>query len=708
MYQGVVGVVMKSSTLSDQAIAVTNPGTAGQYFDQHNVATLPSPWAMVFLPDGRMLVSERPAPGSQLNPTAPGNLRVVTQAGQVSSPILGLPGNVGVLDVILDPNFAQNHTIYFSYIDRDPSAPRIGRNAADTRVDPAGIAVVRAVIDVDAAGGPALTSSTVIWHQFPDIVSFPGSGEPGGRLTFSPDGNYLFIAAGDRQEFSPVQALDNTLGKIVRIFPDGSIPPDNPYVGIAGALPEIWSLGHRNQYGLTFTRDGTLWEHEMGPAGGDELNIITPHLNYGWPNVSYGNGYDGTLFPKPAPGDGFAPSVLWWTPVIAPSSMIAYSGSAFPQWQDDFIISGLQSKGLVIVHPSGTTATEIDRVDLGGRVRDVVQGPDGTLWVLYDQPDGRLVQLFPHSQVGHDGDFNGDGRSDVLWRNDAGQVGDWSGTATGGFIVNDGSALRSVSPAWNIVGRGDFNGDGRDDILWRDDSGSVKTWSSTASGSFTANDALASYPVPKDWMIVGTGDFNGDGRDDILWRSSDGAVGIWTGNPVGDFTPRTGSVRGAPRDWHIVTTGDFDKDGFADIVWRNNDGTVGTWSGSASGDFVVRPGTWSITRDWLVVGAGDFNGDGIDDLLWRNADGSVGDWLGQVGGGFTINRANIQPAPNAWHIESIGDYNGDHRDDILWRNDAGQVSDWLGLAAGSFISNGPNVVLPIPQLWHVQSDLLFV
>lgn len=687
---------------------MTNPGTTAQYFDQHAVATLPSPWAMVFLPDGRMLVTERPAPGLLLNPTAPGNLRLVTQAGQVSAPITGLPANVGVLDVILDPHFAQNHIIYFSYIDRDPTAPRIGRDAADTRIDPAGIAVVRAVIDVDAVGGPALTTSTVIWHQFPDIVSFPGSGEPGGRLTFSPDGTYLFIAAGDRQEFAPVQSLDNTLGKIVRIFPDGSIPPDNPYVGVAGALPEIWSLGHRNQYGLTFTHDGTLWEHEMGPMGGDELNIIQPRVNFGWPNVSYGNGYDGTLFPKPAPNDGFAPSVLWWTPVIAPSSMIVYTGTAFPQWQDDFIISGLQSKGLVIVQPWGTTAIEIARVDLGGRVRDVVQGPDGSLWALYDQPDGRLIQLKPHGQVGHDGDFNGDGRSDVLWRNDAGQIGDWSGTAGGGFIANDGAALKAVSADWHVVGRGDFNGDGLDDILWRNDGGLVGTWSGTSGGTFIANNASASYAVPKDWIIVGTGDFNGDSRDDILWRSAAGLVGLWTGNSDGSFTPRNGGVRPAGVDWHIVATGDFDKDGFADILWRNNDSTLGTWSGSANGALVAHSTTWSVTRDWLVVGSGDFNGDGRDDILWQNIDGTVGDWLGQADGGFIVNQASLTATSTAWHIKSIGDYNGDHRDDILWRNDAGQVSDWLGSADGSFSSNGANVVLPVPNEWHVQSDILFI
>ena len=675
-------------------------------FDQHVVATLPAPWAMTFLPDGRLLVSERPAPGLQINPTAPGALRVVTQGGQVSIPISGLPSNVGVLDVILDPHFAQNHIVYFSYMDRDPSAPRIGRDAADSNVDPVGIAVARGVLDSDAAGGPALIATTVIWHQFPAIVSFPGSGEPGGRLTFSPDGTYLFIAAGDRQEFGPVQGLDNTLGKIIRIYPDGTIPADNPFVGVAGALPEIWSLGHRNPYGLSFTPDGTLWEHEMGPRGGDELNVIRPGLNYGWPNVSYGDNYDGSPIPKPAPGDGFTGSPLWWSPVIAPSGMIHYSGLAFPQWQDDLVISGLQSRGLVIVDPNGTAATEVARIDLGARTRGVIQGPDGSLWVLLDQPDGRLIQLTPRAQVGHDVDFNGDGRDDLWWASDTHQVGAWLGKGTGDFTIRDGGALRTIPAGWHVVGRGDFDGDGKGDLLWRSDAGAISSWTGTATGDFLIHDGLALRQVPTDWIVVGTADFNGDGRADILWRNVNGTVSNWLGAADGGFIINdSAALRFGPTDWHVVATGDFNGDGRDDILWRHNSGSITTWSGTATGGFVVNDiaGLPFGPIDWQVLGAGDFNGDGRADILWRSADGTIADWLGRTDGGFTVNPASIITVSNQWQIVAIGDYNGDHRDDILWRSNQGTVADWLGKADGSFSPNDANLFLAIGHEWHVQS-----
>lgn len=217
------------------------------------VASFVAPWSMIFLPDGRMLVTERPpTPDTVLNPVEVGRLRLVTQGGGVSAPILGLPDNVGLLDIKLDPLFASNNRIYISFMERDASAPRTGRDMDDTRIDPAGLAVMRATLALDSSGGAQLVGASVIWRQFPKIVSYPGSGEPGGRMAFSPDGAYLFVAAGDRQEFAPVQSLGNTLGKVIRLFPDGSVPPDNPYVGRADALPEIWTLGHRNPYGLVF------------------------------------------------------------------------------------------------------------------------------------------------------------------------------------------------------------------------------------------------------------------------------------------------------------------------------------------------------------------------------------------------------------------------------------------------------------------------
>lgn len=356
------------------------------------VATLAAPWSMAFLPDGRMLVTERPPSPT---PTLPGALRLVTSSGSVSPPIAGLPANVGLLDIKLDPRYSSNHLIYVSYLESDPSAARIGRNAADTGAEPAGLAVVRGKLAL-SIGAAKLSGATVIWRQTPKIVSSPGTGEPGGRMVFSPTSDHLFIAAGDRQELDAriLFELDNTLGKTVRIHADGSIPDDNPFTGVKGARGEIWSLGHRNAYGLVF-KAGRLWEHEMGPLGGDELNLIDRGNNYGWPVLSYGNHYDGGKILKPKDGDGSAKAVLWWTPAIAPSDMIIYSGSLFEGWRGEAIVSGLQSMALIRVHLAGSTAREVQRIAMHQRIRSVQEGPDGALWVLEDQPTGKLRKLTP-------------------------------------------------------------------------------------------------------------------------------------------------------------------------------------------------------------------------------------------------------------------------------------------------------------------------
>lgn len=232
------------------------------------VATFTDPWAMEFLSDGRFLVSER-AKTTQ----SAGRLWLVAQNG-AKIEVSGLPANLGVLDIKLDPSFGSNGIIYVSFLEEAlADEPRVGRNAADMSRVPEGLAVFRAKLVATNQSAKVETLS-VIWRQAPKVVSHAGSGEPGGHITFSPDGRFLFIAAGDRQEFEPVQDLGTTLGKVVRIYPDGTIPTDNPFAGRSGAKLEIWSLGHRNPYGLAFDERGQLWEHEMGPKGGDEFNKI--------------------------------------------------------------------------------------------------------------------------------------------------------------------------------------------------------------------------------------------------------------------------------------------------------------------------------------------------------------------------------------------------------------------------------------------------
>lgn len=361
------------------------------------IATFAAPWALAILPDGRVLVTERPASATTAaNPTEAGALRLVDSTGTPSQPIEGLPANVGLLDVKLDPGFASNGLVYVSFMERDPAAPRVGRNAADAGVDPAGLALARGKLRFTASGA-AIDDASILWRQTPKIVSNIGSGEPGGRIAFSPDGRYLFLSSGDRQELDKALLfpLDNTLGKIIRLFPDGAIPTDNPFRATSGAKPEIWSLGHRNPYGLAFDAKGQLWSNEMGPKGGDELNRIERGSNYGWPAVSYGNNYDDSPITRPASGDGYAPAAFWWTPVIAPSDMLFYSGTLFEDWRGDAIISALQYKGLVRVRVNGDTATELQRIDLGARIRAVAQAPDGGIMVLEDKPTGRLLKLAP-------------------------------------------------------------------------------------------------------------------------------------------------------------------------------------------------------------------------------------------------------------------------------------------------------------------------
>lgn len=345
-----------------------------------------APWALKFMANGDALVTQR-IPNATLSLVKPGG-QVIAATGMVA--------NNGLLDVALSPNYSSDGLIYFSYLDLNTSAARVGRAKDDPTLEPQRMVVARARLSVSGLS-VSVSNITTVFAQSPYIVAYPGSGEPGGRLAFSPDGRYLFISSGDRQELDPnfLFSLSNNLGKMIRIFPDGSIPPDNPFVGRPGALPEIWSLGHRNPYGLAFSPDGNLWSSEMGPKGGDEFNLILPSLNYGWPAVSYGDNYDGSPIPKPATGDGYEPSKIVWTPVIAPAGMIFYKKGMFENWTGDVLLTGLQSQGLVHVRVTGTNAQEIERFSLGARVRDIAEAPDGSLWIITDGSAGSLIRLTP-------------------------------------------------------------------------------------------------------------------------------------------------------------------------------------------------------------------------------------------------------------------------------------------------------------------------
>ncbi|MBM6578309.1 PQQ-dependent sugar dehydrogenase [Sphingomonas sp. BT552] len=336
--------------------------------NQRVVATFDNPWAMVFLPDGRMLVTEEP-----------GQLQLVTQAG-AKAPVAGVPrvafsGQLGLQDVVLDPGFVTNSRIWLSYAE-----PATGGQQ---------LAVARATLSAGAT--PRLDDVAVIWRATPATTG----GQLGARLAFAPDGRTLFISSGERQQGTPAQELSGTLGKIVRINLDGTPPAGNPFTATAGARAEIWSLGHRNPYGLVFASDGRLFESEMGPAGGDEFNLIESGRNYGWPRVSEGDNYDGSAIPRHATNPIYTPPLVSWTPVIAPGGMIQYRGAAFAGWTGDFILAGLAQQGIVRVRVTGNTATEVARIGLGARVREVEEGPAGSLWILRDGTGAALVELTP-------------------------------------------------------------------------------------------------------------------------------------------------------------------------------------------------------------------------------------------------------------------------------------------------------------------------
>jgi glucose/arabinose dehydrogenase len=333
------------------------------------------PWAMTFLPDGSALITEKAGKLIHFNPAT-------GKRGEISGvPAVAYGGQGGFGDVIAHPQFASNGLVYYSYAEEGPD---------DTR----GAAVARAKLVLDANGGGQLTDAQVVWRQTPKVT---GRGHYGHRMTFGPDGK-LWISSSERQKFDPAQDMKSNLGKIIRLNEDGSIPADNPFVAQGSPADQVWSLGHRSVLGIAFDANGKLWEHEMGPKGGDELNLIQRGGNYGYPIVSNGDHYDGRPIPDHDTRPEFIAPVVTWRQVISPAGFVIYNGTQFPQWQGSGFIGGLSSMSLVRVAFDGDKAREAERFDMGNRIREVEQGPDGALWLLEDGKDGsegRLLKLTP-------------------------------------------------------------------------------------------------------------------------------------------------------------------------------------------------------------------------------------------------------------------------------------------------------------------------
>ncbi len=330
---------------------------------------LEHPWSLTWLPDGRMLVTERE-----------GRLRIVASDGTLSAPVAGLPkiadvGQGGLLDVLVDPDFATSRTIYVSF-----SEPGAGG---------AGTAVARAVLN-----GNRLDDLTILFRQTPKSG---GGRHFGSRLVLARDGT-LFVTVGERGESERAQDTTVNRGQVVRIMRDGSIPADNPFVGREGHRPEIWSYGHRNPQGAALHPEtAELWLHEHGAAGGDEVNIARAGRNYGWPVIAYGRHYWGGKIGEGTHKAGMEQPIHYWDPSIAPSGMAFYTGDRFPAWRGNLLVGALKYQLLVRLVLDGEQVVEEERVltDLGERIRDVRQGPDGYIYLLTDEGDGRILRLEP-------------------------------------------------------------------------------------------------------------------------------------------------------------------------------------------------------------------------------------------------------------------------------------------------------------------------
>lgn len=365
-----------AARLAEAGEPTANPGTADLPFEVAEITRFDAPWAMTFLPDGRLLVTEMAGALRlhDLTDNSTGSIRGVPEVELVSQGGLG--------DVILHPDFASNQMIYLSYVEADDS----GRGAA----------VARAHLVLDDEGGGALEDLQVIWRQVPKMS---GGGHFGYRLLFD-DAGKLWISSSERQEFDPAQDMNGNLGKIIRLNDDGSLPEDNPFVDQGEVAAQIWSLGHRNILGMAFDAQGRLWAHEMGPKGGDELNLIIKGENYGYPLVSNGEHYDGTPIPDHDTRPEFRAPLITWTPVISPAGLVIYDGELFPDWQGNAFIGGLSSRSLVRVALEDESAREAGRYDMQRRIREVEQGPDGALWLLEDGMrggNGALLRLTPRT-----------------------------------------------------------------------------------------------------------------------------------------------------------------------------------------------------------------------------------------------------------------------------------------------------------------------
>jgi glucose/arabinose dehydrogenase len=343
------------------------------------IAKFSTPWAMAFLPGSGV-----PLTNMALLTEKEGRLWLVDVASGKRTAVSGVPqvvvaGQGGLGDVMPHPDFAGNRRVYLSYVEGGPNGT-------------SGAALGYGTLDLSNPDAPALKDFKVIWRQQPKVT---GTGHFSHRIAFGPDG-LLYLSSGERQKFDPAQDMSMNLGKILRLTDEGAPPPGNPWASRGGIAAQFWTIGHRNVLGLSFASDGRLWASEMGPQGGDEVNLILPGRNYGWPRVSNGSHYDGRDIPDHKPGDGFEPPKVWWNPSISPGALMIYTGDKFPAWKGDALVGALSGEAFIRVDIDGDQARKADEWPMDARIRAVDQGPDGSVYLLEDGPSGgRLLRLDP-------------------------------------------------------------------------------------------------------------------------------------------------------------------------------------------------------------------------------------------------------------------------------------------------------------------------
>ena len=375
--------VLQALMIATLCVGCQSEGTAQQQssssglpFAVSPVAEFESPWAMAFLPGSGV-----PTTNMALLTEREGNLWLVDAGTGKRTAVLGVPevkvaGQGGLGDVMPHPDFAGNQRIYLSFVEAAPAGT-------------SGAALGYGRLDLSNAAAPALRDFKVVWRQQPKVS---GDGHFSHRIAFGPDG-FLYLTSGDRQKMQPAQEYGGNLGKVLRLTHEGQPAPGNPFASKGGVAAEFWTIGHRNLLGIQFAPDGRLWESEMGPEGGDEVNLILPGKNYGWPRVSNGSHYGGGEIPDHKVSDGYEAPKVWWTPSISPGSLLIYTGEKFPQWKGDALVGALSGKALIRIDIDGDKARKAEQWDMGERIRAVDQGPDGSIYLLEDK--GRLLRLDP-------------------------------------------------------------------------------------------------------------------------------------------------------------------------------------------------------------------------------------------------------------------------------------------------------------------------